>query len=209
VGVARHYDRLLSQGRPAPVPEEGADWVKITIQRRIAKPEVMRVLTQADARFQLTHRERITLGILAQTESMTARALGAMLETRGADEVAGWLGRLVPHGLVATTGRTSGMRYFVTLAWPRGAQLDRQTTLSRITPHRLQALILKDLGRYPESSSADINRRIGGEISAKAVKHALDCLADAEQVRHTGERRWRRYWLCSLEPKGHAAWELS
>jgi ATP-dependent DNA helicase RecG len=43
------YDRLLSQGRPAPVPEEGADWVKVTIQRRIAKPEVMRLLTEADA----------------------------------------------------------------------------------------------------------------------------------------------------------------
>ena len=36
------YDRLLSQGRPAPVAEEGADWVKVTIQRRIVKPEVMR-----------------------------------------------------------------------------------------------------------------------------------------------------------------------
>ncbi len=40
------YDRLLSQGRPAPVPEEGADWVKVTIQRRIVKPEVMRLLTR-------------------------------------------------------------------------------------------------------------------------------------------------------------------
>ncbi|WP_305316642.1 ATP-binding protein, partial [Hydrogenophaga sp.] len=29
------YDRLLSQGRPAPFAEEGPDWVKVTIQRRI------------------------------------------------------------------------------------------------------------------------------------------------------------------------------
>ena len=203
------YDRLLSQGRPAPVPEEGADWVKVTIQRRIAKPEVMRLLTEADARFQLTQRERITLGVLAQTEGMTARELGAMLETHGADELTGWLGQLVPNGLVATTGKTSGMRYFVAPAWLRGAQMDRQTTLSRITPHRLQALILEDLGRYPESSSADINRRIGAEISAKTVKRALDGLAIAGHVRHTGERRWRRYWLCSSEPKGHAAGELA
>jgi len=203
------YDRLLSQGRPAPVPEEGADWVKVTIQRRIAKPEVMRLLTEADARFQLTQRERITLGVLAQTEGMTARELGATLETHGADELAGWLGQLVPNGLVSTTGKTSGMRYFVAPAWLRGAQLDRQTTLSRITPHRLQALILEDLARYPESSSADINRRIGTEISAKTVKRALDGLADAGQVRHTGERRWRRYWLSGQESKGHAAGELS
>lgn len=28
------YDRLLSQGRPAPLSEEGPDWVKVTIQHR-------------------------------------------------------------------------------------------------------------------------------------------------------------------------------
>lgn len=189
------YDRLLSQGRPAPVPEEGTDWVKVTIQRRIAKPEVMRLLTEADARFQLTQRERITLGVLAQTEGKTARELGAVLETEGGDALSVWLGRLVSTGVVLTTGKTSGMRYFVAPDWLRGAQLDHKTTLSRITPHRLQALILEDLGRYPASSSADINRRIGVEISAKTVKRALDDLVLANDVVYSGERRWRRYRL--------------
>jgi ATP-dependent DNA helicase RecG len=189
------YDRLLSQGRPAPVPQEGADWVKVTIQRRIAKPAVMRLLSEADARFQLTQRERITLGALAQTEGMTARELGAVLETEGGDALSVWLGRLVSTGLVRTTGKTSGMRYFVASDWLRGAQLDQKTSLSRITPHRLQALILEDLGRYPASSSADINRRIGAEISAKTVKRALDDLVLRNDVVYAGERRWRRYRL--------------
>lgn len=197
------YDRLLSQGRPAPVPEEGADWVKVTIQRRIEKPEVMRLLTEADGRFQLTQRERITLGVLAQTEGMSSRELGVALETNGADELAVWLGQLIQRGLVLTTGKTSGMRYFVAPGWLRGVQLDSKTTLSRISPHRLQALILEDLARYPESSSADINRRIGTEISAKTVKRALDVLVSTGQVTHQGERRWRRYWLPAYESKGH------
>jgi len=189
------YDRLLSQGRPAPVPEEGADWVKVTIQRRIAKPDVMRLLTEADARFQLTQRERIALGVLAQTEGMTARELGVVLEADGGDELSVWLGRLVSTGLVLTTGKTSGMRYFVAPDWLRGAKLDHKTTLTRITPHRLHALILEDLERYPESSSADINRRIGVEISAKTVKRALDNLLSTDEVAYSGERRWRRYRL--------------
>lgn len=198
------YDRLLSQGRPAPVPEEGPDWVKVTIQRRIEKPEVMRLVTEADARFQLTQRERITLGLLAQTEGMSSRELGAALETNSATDLAMWLGQLVQHGLLLTTGKTSGMRYFVASNWLRSAKLDRKTTLSRIPPHRLQALILEDLARYPESSSADINRRIGKEISPKTVKRALDVLVDTWQVIHQGERRWRRYRLSAHEPKGHA-----
>ena len=108
------YDRLLSQGRPAPVPEEGADWVKVTIQRRIVKPEVMRLLAEADERFQLTQRERITLGALAQTEGMTARELGAVLETDGADELVVWLGRLQALMLVQTAGRTQGSATLLT-----------------------------------------------------------------------------------------------
>lgn len=199
------YDRLLSQGRPAPVPEEGADWVKVTIQRRIVKPEVMRLMSEADERFQLTQRERITLGVLAQSEGMTARELGAVLETEGADDLAVWLGRLVPNGLVHTSGKTSGMRYFVAPDWLRGAQLDHKTTLSRITPHRLLALILEDLARYPDSSSVDINRRIGAEISAKTVKRSLDDLVADGRVIHEGERRWRRYRLSERERKGHEA----
>ena len=202
------YDRLLSQGRPAPVPEEGADWVKVTIQRRIVKPEVMRLLTQADERFQLTQRERITLGVLGQTEGMTARDLGAVLETDGADELAGWLGRLQALALVQAAGRTQGTRYFVDPVLLRGAELKLPTTLLRIEPHRLRALILEDLARYPDSSSTDVNRRIGGEISAKTVKRALDDLVEAGQVSHEGERRWRRYRATGEEHKGHRVGEL-
>ena len=189
------YDLLLSHGRPAPVPEEGADSVKVAIQRRIAKPAVMRLLMEANARFQLTQRERITLGVLAQTEGMTARELTAVLETEGGDALSVWLGRLVSSGLVDTTGKTSGMRYFVAPDRLRDAQLDHRTTLSRITPHRLRALISEDLARYPDSSSTDINRRIGLEISAKTVKRALDDLADNGEVLFSGEKRWRRYHL--------------
>jgi ATP-dependent DNA helicase RecG len=202
------YDRLLSQGRPAPVAEEGIDWVRVTIERRIAKPEVMRLLMQADVRFQLTQRERITLGILAQTEGMTARELKAVLETEGGDDVAVWLGRLLNTGLVLSIGKTSGMRYFVQPDALRGAQLDHKTTLARITPHRLQALILEDLERHPGSSSADINRRIGAEISSKTVKRALDEAIKSGTVMFSGERRWRRYRLNVAKSKGQNQGEL-
>jgi ATP-dependent DNA helicase RecG len=181
----------------------------VSIQRRIAKPQVMRLIADADARFHLTQRERITLGALAQTEGMTARELAAMLETPGADALVPWLGRLLDLGLVEASGKTSGMRHFVAPGSLRGARLDQKTTLARISPHRLQALILEDLERYPDSSASDVNRRIGGEIAAKTVKRALDVLVDAGQVAHAGERRWRRYRLSDLEQKGQGAVNLS
>lgn len=198
------YDRMLSQGRRPPVPTEGPDSVMVTLYRRIVRPEVIRLMSEADERFQLTQRERITLGALAQTEGMTARELADALETAAAEGLQSWLGRLADFNLVQTSGRTSGMRYFVTPEWLRGTQLDHKTTLTRITPHRLRALILEDLGRYPASSSTDINRRIGMEISARTIKRALDALIEKGRVVFTGERRWRRYRLVDQEHKGQS-----
>jgi ATP-dependent DNA helicase RecG len=166
-------------------------------------------MSEADERFQLTQRERITLGTLAQTEGMTARELADVLETVAAEGLQSWLGRLMDFNLVQTSGRTSGMRYFVTPDWLRGTRLDRKTTLTRITPHRLRALILEDLGRYPASSSTDVNRRIGMEISARTIKRALDVLVEKGRVMFTGERRWRRYRLADQEHKGQSGGELS
>jgi ATP-dependent DNA helicase RecG len=70
-------------------------------------------MAEADARFHLTQRERITLGALAQTEGLTARELAETLDTPNAEAVAAWPGRLPEMGLVSTSGRTKGTRYFV------------------------------------------------------------------------------------------------
>ena len=189
------YDRLLSQGRPAPVPEEGADWVKVTIQRRIARPEVMRLVAEADARFQLTQRERITLGVLAQGEGLTARQLGERLETDDAGELVVWLGRLQAFGLVQTAGRTQGTRYFVTPELLRGAEVVLPTTLLRIEPHRLLELVREDLRRYPGSRIGEISGRIGPEVKRSQLKWALAELVQRDDVVMEGVRRGARYRL--------------
>lgn len=189
------YDRLLSQGRPAPTISEGPDWVKVGIERRILKPEVLQLLEEAEQRYQLTQRERICLGVLALNEASTARELMQALEVESTEALKPWLGRLPDLGLVSSSGRTQAMRYFVAPALLRGAGLDKVTTLKRIEPYRLKALILEDLARYPDSSSAEVNRRVGPEISTRTVKRALDDLFDEGKVSFQGEKRWRRYRL--------------
>jgi len=189
------YDVQLSQGRPAPETREGADSVCITIRRRIVRPEMISLLKTVDERFQPTRRERITLGLLAQHDGMTAGELASALEIDSTDELKPWLGRLRDWHLVSESGRTRATRYFVAPEWLRGSGLEGKTTLTRIAPHRLRALILEDLQLYPGSSSTEINARIGVEISDRTVKRALDELINQKKVRHEGERRWRRYWL--------------
>lgn len=187
------YERLLASGRPPPVPSEGIDSVTVTVQRRIVKPQVIALIASADQRFQLSQRERITLGILAQADGLTAMALCKQVEVTDADAMKPWLGRLLALNLVQTTGRTKGLRYFVDPGLLRGAKVPTVTTLTRIEPYRLRALILEDLARHPDSASSEVNTRVGPELSVKTIKRALDELVTAGEVHFTGERRWRRY----------------
>jgi ATP-dependent DNA helicase RecG len=199
------YERLLSSGRPPPLPTEGIDSVTVTVQRRIVKPQVIALIDSADQRFQLSQRERITLGILAQADGLTALDLCRQVEVTDADALRPWLGRLLALDLVHTAGRTRGQRYFVAPALLRGARVPAATTLARIEPHRLRALILEDLARYPGSASSEILGRVGPELSVKTVKRALDDLVSSGEVAFAGERRWRRYRLTKGQPHPKSA----
>ncbi|MDD2273242.1 MAG: ATP-binding protein [Desulfuromonadaceae bacterium] len=191
------YDRLLSSGRPAPVPEEGADWVKVTIKRRIMKPEVIKLVTDADSRYQLAQRERITLAALAQHEGLTARELATIFEVGTTDELAPWFGRLLALGLVQSTGRTQATRYFVDPNLLRDSGIRLPTTLKRIEPHRLLELVREDLRRYPNSKIGEISERIGSEVSRSQLKRALAELVKLGAVLMVGERNGARYNLAS------------
>jgi ATP-dependent DNA helicase RecG len=185
---------LLSQGRPMPELVEMHDRVRVTVRRRILAPEVIDFIAKADQTFQLSQRERITLGLLAQHEAMTARELATALELPAVEALqSSWLKRLLDWQLVHSAGRTQATRYFVAPGLLRALDFSMATTLKRIEPHRLGALILEDLLRYPESAIGAIQMRVGAEIPIKQIKRALDELIARGAVRHEGDRRWRRY----------------
>lgn len=191
------FERLLGQGRPVPVVTEGPDFVSVEIQRRIIKPEALRILEAADGAYNLSQRERIVLGLLVQNEGMTSRELSKELEVQ-ADGVGPWLGRLLALGLVSQTGRTSATRYFVAPEVLRESSLDKVTTLKRIEPYRLRELVREDLKRYPGSNIAEIHRRIGAEIPRRTLKSSLERLVLEDQVRTEGKVRWTKYFIISV-----------
>lgn len=69
-GIDLLFERLLATGRKVPTITEGTDSVHVAIPRRVMQPGVIKLLVEADKRYQLTERERITFALVAQTESI-------------------------------------------------------------------------------------------------------------------------------------------
>jgi ATP-dependent DNA helicase RecG len=194
-GIDLLFERLLASGRRVPTIREGTDSVHVTVSRRVVQPGVIKLLVEADKRYQLTQRERITFALIAQTEGVSAAELAEELELPETAALRPWVGRLLTWGLVEQSGRTTAMRYFVPPALLREAGLDALTTLTRVQPHRLRALILEDLERFPDSSKSDIWRRVGPEIPERTFRRALEDLVASGQIVVTGETRARRFRL--------------
>jgi ATP-dependent DNA helicase RecG len=202
-GVDLVYERLLASGRTPPVVREGTDSVHVVIERRVVHPGVIRLLAEVDQRYHLTQRERIAFGLLAQTEGLSAADLAGRLELDSPTAVHGWIDRLFQLRLIEKIGRTKATRYFVPPKLIKGTGLDGQTTLARIAPHRLRALILEDVARYPASSSSTIHERVAPEVPQRTVRRAIKNLVDSGKLTAEGERRWRTYRLAAM-PNGHA-----
>jgi ATP-dependent DNA helicase RecG len=192
-GYDTMYDVLLSQGRSVPVVTEGTDSVCVTLSRTAPARRVMDFIAKASQAYPLTQRERIALGLLAMQEALTARELAHQLELPDTQQLKLWLARLLDWGMVQQSGRTQATRYFIEPDMLRALHFPASTSLKRIEPHRLQALVLEDLERYPNSAIGEIHRRIGQEIHIKQLKRTLDKLIEAGRVAASGEKRGRRY----------------
>lgn len=193
-GFDRVYEVLLSQGRPAPIISEGADSVTVVVRRRILKPEVIDFISKADETFHLTQRERIALGLLAQSDALTARELCATLELKSLDALQPWIKRIVEWGLVKTSGKTQATKYFVDPMLLQTLNFaGATTTLKRIEPHRLAALIEEDVRRYPRSQISDIHARVGAEVPRTQIKRSIAELVRSGRLLSEGIRRGTRY----------------
>lgn len=194
-GFDKIFEVLLSQGRPAPELIETRDRVQVTVRRRILKPEVIDFIAKADQTYQLTQRERIALSLLAQQEAMTARELTAVLELHSVEALQPWIKRLLQLALIRSAGRTQATRYFVDPGLLRTLNFVGGTTLKRIEPHRLAALIVEDVGRYPNSKIGDIHERIGLEIPRSRIRRGIEQLVKAGKLMAEGVKSGTRYRL--------------
>jgi ATP-dependent DNA helicase RecG len=194
-GYDRMYQAQLENGKPVPVVTEGDDRVVVTVEKRIVRSEVVEFIGKAVLQFQLTQKELISLGLVAQHSSLSAVEFSRILNLTEPQSIRHWLGRLPKLNLVHSKGRTKATEYFVSPEMLRSMAFKGPTTLKRIEPHRLQELIRQDLAIYQPSRIGEIHARIGAEIPKYKLAKALDDLMLTNIAGKTGVRKATRYFL--------------
>ncbi len=192
-GCDRLYQVLLTTGRPTPKVTEGDDHVTITVYKHNFNPEIIGFLDSADRRFQPQQKELITLGLIAQNESITAAQLAQQLSLRTTADLSHWIGRLHSWGLISKMGRAKGTEYKVDPAVLRHLDFKGGTTLKGIEPHRLRELVMRDLEIYREASISQIHQRIGLEIPRRRLQNMLKQLVLSGEIGHRGQKRYTVY----------------
>lgn len=194
-GYDKMYEVLLSNGKQIPIVEEGDDYVKAIVGRRIISQEAIKVIRYALQVTELRQKQIICLGLIAQHESISAADLIKLLNLKNRDALFPWLNKLVDDGIVETSGRKKGKEYRVCSHILKESGYKGQTSLKRIEPYRLRELIIEDLKIYECASLRDIQQRIGDEISYQKLWKQLDNMIKEGILESTGKNRWTKYRL--------------
>ena len=194
-GYDKMYEVLLSNGKQIPIVEEGDDYVKAIVGRRIISQEAIKVIRYALLVTELRQKQIICLGLIAQHESISAADLIKLLNLKNRDALSPWLDKLVDDGIVETSGRKKGKEYRVCSYILKESGYKGQTSLKRIEPYRLRELIIEDLKIYECASLRDIQQRIGDEISYQKLWKQLDNMIKEGILESTGKNRWTKYRL--------------
>ena len=193
-GFDRMYEVLLTSGRPIPEVQQGDDRVVVTVRKQIARAAIVDLMVRADQTLQLSQKELITLGLLAQHEALTAIELVKTLELSRAEDLKLWVGRLKDLGVVNSRGKTKATEYFVEPQVLRTLEFQGETTLKGIERHRLRELILRDLEIYRKASISEIHGRIGKEIPRRKVRRELAELVEVKGIGSQGVKRGTVYF---------------
>ena len=194
-GYDKMYEVLLSNGKQIPKVEEGDDYVKAIVGRRIISQEAIKVIRYALQVAELRQKQIICLGLIAQHESLSAADLIKLLNLKNRNELSPWLDKLVEESIVETSGRNRGKEYRVCSHILKESGYKGQTSLKRIEPYRIRELIIEDLKIYECASLRDIQQRIGDEISYQKLWKQLDNMIKEGILESAGKNRWTKYRL--------------
>jgi ATP-dependent DNA helicase RecG len=194
-GYDQIYQLLLEDGKKLPHVESQPDSVKVTVFNQITNPNIINLMNKISEENQLGQKSFITLGIIAQEQSITAFELGKLLQVKNYDLNHYWLDELLQKDLIKTSGDKKGKKYKINPKLLKSLGFKGKTSLKTMEDHRLRALIEEDLKIYGKSSIGEIIQRIGKELKKNHVRTQLEILMANATIEKQGVQKGTKYFL--------------
>jgi ATP-dependent DNA helicase RecG len=196
-GIDKIYESLLSSGKALPIVLEGDDFVSVRVERRILKKETILLLERARKDFDLSQRELISLGLIAENNSLSAAEFVEKLNlnfSSSANPTTQWLGKLQKLEIIKSKGKTKGAEYFVNPEFLKKFDFKGKTNLKGIEDHVLEVLICRDINIYQPSSVGEINQRIK-DVPIRRLRTILSKMVKKDLIYKSGEKKWTKYFI--------------
>ncbi|MCF2489692.1 ATP-binding protein [Dyadobacter sp. CY347] len=187
------YAKLLGSGKPIPIVKETDERVTVIVRKQFISKEIVRLMDKASSEFALKQKEVISLGLIAQHQSLSAIEISRLLNQKEEQGLRNWIGKLADYDLIKKSGNGKGTQYAVNPEFIRKINFTGKTTLKNIEDHRLEELLYKDIKAYPSSAFGEIHKRIGEEINMHKVRRLLKEMVSSKKIFVEGTNRWTRY----------------
>lgn len=201
-GEGSGYDLIYEiSGRDSkPFPDVYSDFNSTTVVQysKILDKESVLLIDFISKSYQLTQKEFIAIGIIARHKKILATQLSKELQLSDEDRLRSYVSRLLDEAIIVSRGIKKGTEYLLNPKLIAGSQINVKPTLRTIEPHRLKALIIEDIARYPKSSFLDIAKRLP-DVAVKDLRKCIYKMAAEGELFHEGGKTYRRYYLAKKE----------
>ncbi|MGC4128176.1 MAG: ATP-binding protein [Bergeyella sp.] len=190
------YEILLGSGKQIPNVVETNDRVIVTVMKQFINKEIVRLMDKASKEFQLKQKEIISLGLIAQNQSLSSSEISKILNQTEEQGLKNWLGKLLDYDLIIKSGKSKGTQYSINPDFVKKIDFKNvKTNLKNIEDYRLEELIYKDINSYPNSSFGEIHKRIGEEINIFKVRRIIKNMLDSGKINKWGTKKWTKYFI--------------
>ena len=188
------YEISSMDSKRPPVIESSFNETKVIMYSEIQSPEIIPLLDYTQSHYQLSQKNLIVLGAIAQAEKFRSVDLVNFLQLSEEERLRSYIANLLKDELILKDGRGKGTSYRINPKLVNNSKVNKKTTLKTIEPYRLKALILEDLKQHPMSMMDEIAYRLP-DVDLIELRKMVRKMATNGEIRHDNGRKFRKYYL--------------
>jgi len=197
-GEGSGYDLIFEitgrDSKPFPVILSDFNTTSVTQYSKILDEESVLLIDFIAKNYNLSQKDFLVLGIVCREKKILSTQLTNLLQLSDEERLRSYTSNLLRKGILTPRGAKKGTEYLINPKVISSSKINIKPTLITIEPHRLKALIIEDIKRYPGSMISDISKRLPDVLIEDLRKCVYKMVSDSI-LRHQGGKTYRKYYL--------------